>query len=510
MPTPQTKKKLNEAVRRLPHTPGVYLMKDRVGTVLYVGKAKDLKKRVSTYFQPSRKRQIAQPKVTAMIDLVHEVETIDVRTETEALLLEGRLIKEYKPKYNTDFTDNKQFLLVRVDIGAELPRFRLARNRKDDGARYFGPFVHAALLRKTLAQMRIKYGILLGDAHPVRLPDGRWLRYDDARSEIYHATEPVTPEQYRVFVDEACAFLEGKSREWLARLREKMAAAAEAREYEKAAELRDQVKAMEATLEPARRFTRTTLPLPNAPQEAMVSLQKSLALPTLPRHMECFDISHISGSFVVASMAYFAEGRPDRAQNRRYQIKSFVGNDDFRAMEEVVGRRYLRLKNEGRPMPDLVVIDGGQGQVHAAMKAFLFHGLEMPPLIGLAKKEETVIFSDGRDPLNLPHHDTGLRLLQRLRDEAHRLANGYNAQLRSRRIRETVLDEFEGLGPVRRKALLEHFGSLERLRKAGVDDLQQVEGIGPKLAVALHAFLRREPSPAPTQKGNLSAPLRLR
>lgn len=509
MPTPQTKKKINEAVRRLPHTPGVYLMKDRVGTVLYVGKAKDLKKRVSTYFQPSRKRQIAQPKVTAMIDLVHEVETIDVKTETEALLLEGRLIKEYRPKYNTDFTDNKQFLLVRVDVAAELPRFRLTRNRKDDGARYFGPFVHAALLRKTLAQMRLKFGILLGDARPVRLDDGRWVRYDDARAEIYRATEPVTVEEYREKVDAACAFLEGKSREWLAKLREQMAAAAEARQYERAAELRDQVQAMEATLEPARRFTRTTLPLSSAPEAAMAALQAALGLSTLPRHMECFDISHISGSFVVASMAYFADGRPDRAQNRRYRIKGYVGNDDFRSMEEVVGRRYVRLRDEGKPFPDLVVIDGGQGQVHAAMKAFLFHGLEMPPLIGLAKKEETVIFADGREPLNLPHHDAGLRLLQRLRDEAHRLANGYNAELRSRRIRETILDEFEGLGPVRRQALLGHFGSLERLRKASPGDLQQVEGIGPKLAAALHAFLRREPSAESTQKGNLSAPLRL-
>jgi excinuclease ABC subunit C len=444
-----------------------------------------------------------------MIDLVHEVETIDVKTETEALLLEGRLIKEYKPKYNTDFTDNKQFLLVRVDVGAELPRFRLTRNRKDDGARYFGPFVHAALLRKTLAQMRLKFGILLGDARPVRLDDGRWVRYDDARAEIYRATEPVTVEEYGEKVEEACAFLEGKSREWLAKLKEQIAAAAEAREYERAAELRDQVQAMEATLEPARRFTRTTLPLPSAPEAAMEALQVALALPALPRHMECFDISHISGSFVVASMAYFADGRPDRAQNRRYRIKGYVGNDDFRSMEEVVGRRYLRLRDEGKDFPDLIVIDGGQGQVHAAMKAFLYHGLEMPPLIGLAKKEETVIFADGREPLNLPHHDAGLRLLQRLRDEAHRLANGYNAELRSRRIRETILDEFEGLGPVRRKALLGHFGSLERLRKATPEDLQQVEGIGPKLAAALHAFLRREPSAEPTQKGNLSAPLRL-
>lgn len=488
MPTPQVKKKLAELVRHLPHTPGVYLMKDRFGTVLYVGKAKDLKKRVSTYFQPSRKRMIAQPKVVTMIGLVHDVETIEVKSETEALLLEGRLIKDYKPKYNTDFTDNKQFLLVRVDIKSELPRFRLTRNRKEDGARYFGPFAHAGLLRKTLAQMRVQFGIMLSDAKPVRQPDGSWLRYDDARAEIYNATEAVTAETYREKVEAACDFLDGKAREWLAELKARMKQASADLNFEKAAELRDIVDAMERTLRRTRKFTRLQLPT-HRDDEALSALQASLALEQPPRTMECFDISHISGSFVVASMVRFSNGKPNKQQYRRFRIRTFVGNDDFRAMEEVVGRRYLRLKQEGKRMPDLVVIDGGLGQVHAAMKAFLFHEIEQPPLIGLAKKEETVIFGDGRDPLNLPHHDAGLRLLQRLRDEAHRFANSYNAELRSRKIRETILDDFEGLGPVRRQALLEHFHSLERLRKASPEQLQAVEGIGPKLAAALHTFL---------------------
>jgi len=489
MPTSEAQKILREKVRKLPHSPGVYLMKDRFGTVLYVGKAKDLKKRVSTYFQPSRKRLIAQPKVATMIELVHDFEIIEVKSETEALLLEGRLIKDYKPKYNTDFTDNKQFLLVRVDVGSELPRFRLTRNRKDDGARYFGPFAHAGMLRKTLAHMRREFGILLGDARPVQQPDGRWLRYDDARSEIYGADKPISTEEYAECVERACEFLDGKAREWLADLKAKMAKAAEAQQYEKAAELRDIIQAMERTLERARRFTRLQLPT-NSDGDALSQLQAQLRLPRPPRAMECFDISHISGFFVVASMARFTEGKPDRAGSRRYRIRSFVGNDDFRAMEEVVGRRYLRLKNEGKAFPDLVVIDGGKGQVHAAMKAFLFHGLEMPALVGLAKKEETVIFPDDREPLQLPHHDPALRLLQRLRDEAHRLANRYNAELRSRKIRETILDEFDGLGPVRRKALLDHFGSLDKLRQADPAQLQAVEGIGPKLAEALYAFLQ--------------------
>ncbi len=177
---------------------------------------------------------------------------------------------------------------------------------------------------------------------------------------------------------------------------------------------------------------------------------------------------------------------------RRFKIKSFIGNDDYRAMEEVVGRRYRRMAEEGRPFPDLIVIDGGKGQVNAAWKAFLILDLTPPPLVGLAKKEETIIFSDGREPLNLPERDPGLRLLQRIRDEAHRFANTFNADLRTRLLRESVLDDFPGLGKVRRAALLEHFRSIDRLRQASPEEIADVRGIGPRMAQELHAFLRRE------------------
>jgi len=479
---------LKEKVRRLPDRPGVYLMKDRIGRIIYVGKAKSLKKRVSSYFQPSR-AWAQHPKIRALIETIADFDLIEVRSEPEALLLEGRLIKQWKPRYNTDFIDDKRFLLVRVDLAEPLPRFRLTRLRKDDRSRYFGPFPHSGLLRKTLAQMRRQFGILLGDAAPRALPDGAWQLYDDVRRELYGFPNAVTSEAYRLRVDEACAFLEGKSREWLDTLRAEMEAAAARREFEKAAELRDVVIALKETLAKTRRFERAD-PTARAPDETPLHLlQQALALPSLPRALECFDISHISGTFVVASMVRFADGRPEREGYRRFQIKTFIGNDDFRAMEEVVGRRYRRLRDEGRPFPDLVVIDGGRGQVAAALKAFLSLGLTPPPLIGLAKKRETVIFPDARPPLNLPLNDRGLQLLQRLRDEAHRFANTYNADLRSRKIRESVLDDFAGLGPVRRGALLAHFGGMERLRAAEVAAIREVEGFGPKLAAELHAFL---------------------
>lgn len=486
---PADRSKLKEKVRQIPHEPGVYWMKDRFGTVLYVGKAKDLKKRVSTYFQASRRGMVQQPKVAAMLPLIHDFDIHVVRSESEALLLEGKLIKDWRPKYNTDFTDDKRFLLVRVDVENPLPRFRLVRFRQAEQSLYFGPFAKAGLLRKTLAEMRLKFGILLGDAKPTRLEDGSWQLYDDIRAEIYGHANTVTAEAYLERVQEACAFLEGKAREWVVAIEAEMKAAAARQNFERAAELRDLYFALKGTVKRTRKFARDPI-RPNDTPAILDELAEVLQLEGPPRHIECFDISHISGTYCVASMVHFTDGQPDKAQYRRYQIQSFVGNDDFRAMEEVVARRYRRLFEEARPFPDLIVIDGGRGQVSAALKAFLGQSLEPPPLIGLAKKEETVIFDDAREPLQLPGNHRGRLLLQRLRDEAHRFANTYNAQLRSRRMRETVLNDFEGLGPVRRKALLGHFKTLEKLRSASPEALQAVDGIGPKLATQLHSFLQ--------------------
>ncbi len=480
---------LKEKVRALPDGPGVYLMKDRLGRIIYVGKAKSLKKRVSSYFQPGRARALRhQPKIRTLIEMIADFDILEVKSEPEALLLEGKLIKQWRPKYNTDFTDDKRFLLVRVNLEDALPRFLLTRYRKEDRARYFGPFAHSGLLRRTLATMRRQFGILLGDTRPLDLGGGRWRLYDDARAEIYGHPNEVTPADYRARVEAACEFLDGKSREWLAELRAEMSARAAKQEFEKAAELRDIVLALERTLARTRKFTRDLTRL-RPDEEALRALQEAVGLEAPPAHMECFDISHISGTFVVASMVHFTDGRPDKDHYRRFQIRSFIGNDDFRAMEEVVARRYRRLLEEKKPFPDLVVIDGGRGQVAAALKAFV--GLDaMPPaIIGLAKKQETIVFPDARAPLNLPLTHPGLNLLQRLRDEAHRFANTYNADLQSRRLKESILDDFSGLGAKRKAALLTHFGTIGKLRAATAAQIAEVDGFGPKLAGELHAYL---------------------
>ncbi len=469
-------------------------MKDRFGSILYIGKARDLKKRVSSYFQRGRRTHFEQPKIAAMVSLVRDLDIVEVRTETEALLLEGKLIKDWRPKYNTDFVDDKRFLLVRLDAREAFPRFRLTRLRREDGARYFGPFANGGLLRRTLAEMRKQFGILLGDTSaPTPIAGGELYRlYDDARAEIYGQANEITQADYAARLQAATDFLEGKARVWLADLHGKMLAAAEKRQFERAAELRDLLQAVELTTANTTRdrtFRRSPrLKNPQAAEGAR-ELGAALKLPAPPRTLECFDISHISGEFVVAAMARFVNGAPDKSGYRLFRIRGDIHNDDFRAMEQVVGRRYGRLHREQKSFPDLLVIDGGKGQVHAALKAFLALELTPPPFIGLAKREETIVFPDERAGLKLPPHSPALQLLQRLRDEAHRFANTYNAKLRSKKIRESLLDDFSGLGEKRQAALFKKFKNLTRLRSATAEELAETPGIGASMAARLKAYL---------------------
>lgn len=485
--------KIKEKVRQLPNKPGVYIMRDRLGRVIYVGKAKNLKKRVSNYFHSSKTQyfQDLQPKIAMMISLVDDFETIEVKSEVESLMLESQLIKQWKPKYNTIAKDDKRFLMVRVDIQNPLPQFRLVRNRTDNKSVYFGPFTNPHELKKTLQDLRLKYGILLGDTHPQKVGDNLFKLYDDIRGEIYGHCNEVSLSEYEERVNKACSFLQGKSQEYLEEIEKQMKRASVKQDYEKAALLRDLLFAIKKTLEPSRKFINPPLERKQPARDLVHFLGEAINLKKLPHNIECFDISHISGTFVVASMVHFTNGVADKNKYRRYKIRNSMGNDDYRAMQEVVARRYLHLYKEKSPLPDLVVVDGGRGQVNAAMSAFLAHDLVPPVIIGLAKKRETIVFSDERPNLNLPLSSPALHLLQRIRDEAHRFANSFNAELRSKKIRESVLDNFNGLGPVRKEALLKHFKTIANLRKAGIEQLQEVAGIGPKIAQELYSFLQK-------------------
>src|SRR5437764_3857147 len=342
MPTRKQKPDLTKKVHDVPHKPGVYLMRDRFNRVIYVGKARDLRKRVSSYFMPS-KLAVADLKTRAMLDAVWDFETHVVRSEAESVLLEGKLIKEYRPRYNISFRDDKRFLLVKVDLGEEWPRFRLARFKKDDSARYFGPYAHAGALRQTLNFMRKKFGVLTFGRGS---PSERELK--SSTYQVPMRLSEISAEQYRVRVAEACEFLEGHSRELMKALEDEMTSAATRLDFEKAAELRNMIEDLKRTTKPMRRFTRHSLPSAIDPEADVRALGDALQLPRQPVVMECFDISNISTTHVVASMVCFRNGLPDKDNYRRYRIRTVEGQDDFASMAEVVRRRYSRVLLEAR------------------------------------------------------------------------------------------------------------------------------------------------------------------
>src|SRR5438552_1998964 len=333
---------LQKKVHEVPHKPGVYLMRDRFNRVIYVGKARDLRKRVSSYFLPSKLAQ-ADLKTRAMLEATWDFETHTVRSDAESVLLEGKLIKEYRPRYNVSFRDDKRFLVVRVDMSEEWPRFRPARFKKDDGSRYFGPYAHAGALRQTLNFMRKKFGVLtFGRGAPTER---------ELKSSTYQVPvrlSEISAEQYRERVSQACDFLEGHSREMISTLESEMHKAAEKMDFEKAAELRNMIQDLRSTTRPTRRFTRGTLPSAIDPMADVQALAVALRLPDVPRVMECFDISNISTTHVVASMVCFRNGVPDKNNYRRYRVRTVAGQDDFASMAEVVRRRYSRILLEAR------------------------------------------------------------------------------------------------------------------------------------------------------------------
>jgi len=481
---------IKEALRKLPRSAGVYLFKDGQGAVIYVGKAKDLRNRVRAYFNPRLVAQDNRLKIRAMIRWIRRIETIVVKTEAEALILESRLLKEYKPKYNTDFVDDKRFFLIRVTADV-LPRFLLVRNRIDAQSNYYGPFVHGREVKKLYFELRKRYGILISDVAPKKLADGKYQLYDDARGEIFEHANVVTREEYVERVMKASAFLEGKSRAWKEDVVVKMNAAAQAHRYEEAAKWRDLLQAIQFTRNPEKKFLRDPMLKILDSSASLEALQDALKMTEPPRVIECVDISHISGSFVVASLVRFADGKPTKDFYRRFKIRGdeLTGpvNDDFAAMREVVGRYYRRLVDENHDLPSLIVIDGGAGQLKAALAAFIEHGIRPPMMIGLAKKNETFIFSDGRPPLTLPRTNEGLRLLQRVRDEAHRVANSFNAQWRAKQLKTTLLDDCPGIGPARKKLLFDKFKTLERLKRAPEEKLRKI--LGPKTAQVVRNYL---------------------
>lgn len=602
----------------IPDAPGAYLFRDRHGAVLYAGKAKSLRKRVTTYFLGD-----LSTRTRAMVDTAESVDWIVTDNEVEALMVEYSLIQKHQPRFNIRLRDDKSYPYLAITRSEEWPRATVMRGRRRKDNQYFGPYAHAYAIRQTLD--------LLIRTFQVRTCSNAKFRRHQAAGRpclLFHIERcsgpcvgEVTPEQYARHVDGLADFLAGDSDDIVRELKQEMSEAADSLEYERAARVRDRLQAVERALakqevasqtkedfdlfaveedeleaalvaltvrrgrvtgriatvldkvedvttaelmermllqvygddspppevlvqtlpdEPgvweewlaARRGSKVRLRVPmrgskrrlmetahtnareefarhrlrrssdhNARAKALRSLQDVLGLPEPPLRIEAFDVSTIQGSDTVASMVVMEDGLPRRNQYRRFKIRSVKGQDDFAAMEEVLTRRLAAyLEERSRPIedrgkfaypPSLLLVDGGAGQLSRAVKVVETMGLDIP-VAGLAKRMEEVYLPGHADPIRIPRGEDALYLLQRVRDEAHRFAVSYHRTLRGRRMVDSILDGVPGIGPVRKRALLKHFGSLKQIREASRDELAEV--VPQSVADTLHGHLQGERS----------------
>jgi excinuclease ABC subunit C len=573
----------------LPLVPGVYLMKDSADHILYVGKAKSLKKRVKSYF-----RNDLDPKTRVLMGHFHHLEYIVTDTEKEALILESNLIKKYMPRYNIRLKDDKRYPYIKV-TNETFPRVLITRRVMDDGSYYYGPFPEATALRRL-----VKFLKSLFKVRDCKRMDGPCLNY---QIDLCNAPcdKKISEDEYKKLVDNVSLFFEGKYDEIMDTLKTEMNQAATNHEYEKAAVFRDQLISVEDVLEKQKmEFTRSLdhdvlasasddelacvvvfsvregkiigkddflmsgaentseekiisaflkqyytgprhvpskiiipkkvddkklieewlsekreapvsieVPLEgveyrlvrmvsknasiilNHQKEvkgALLDLKKYLGIPRIPKRIEAFDISNISGKMAVGSMVVFENGAPKKSSYRKYKIQT-EGPDDYAMMREMLERRYKNLADDNN-IPDLVLVDGGKGQLNVATDVFRSLGVDDIPVIGLAKEFEHVFIPQTPSPLILPRNSEALLLLQRIRDEAHRFAVNYHKKLRSKELEKSILDEIPGVGNKRKIKLLNYFGDVTKIETASINDLAMVDGINRKLAVKIHHHMR--------------------
>jgi excinuclease ABC subunit C len=588
-----------EKVNNLTTQPGVYLWKDAKGHIIYVGKAVNLRNRVKSYVRHDANRAV---KVAAMISHAVDLETIVVANEMEALILENTLIKKHHPHYNIMLRDDKTYPYIKVTLQDDYPRVCMTRRVLRDGARYFGPFADAGAVHRVLKLMQRAFHIRTCRSLKADRPCLQYhMGHCDAPCVHY-----ITKADYQDLVRQAVDLLEGRNTPLIRELQQKMEAASEALEFEKAAAYRDQIEAIRViqsqqnivtqggdmdvlglasdagqtcvqiyTIRSGRLMGRETFSLDHSDDEtaadmteavidqyytaqsfiprdivvaavaeqedcerrlsqlkgqqvnviipqrgskkkllamaeenarvlleqrrlqwqhdtdktsgAVQALARVLDLPSLPERMECFDISHTQGIETVASMVVFENGQPARSEYRRFKLKTVQGKpDDFKSMAEIMERRY---NEKDWPVPDLIVIDGGKGQLHAALPVIRQAGCETP-VISLAKRIEEVFVEGRSDSIILSHHTPELQLLQAIRDEAHRFAITYHRHLRGKRSLVSILDHIEGIGPARRKALWQHFKTLDDMKKAEIEELAAVPGMTRQTAENVYYFFR--------------------
>jgi excinuclease ABC subunit C len=423
-----------DKVKTFPTAPGVYLMKDARGRVIYVGKAVNLRNRASSYFT----KQAAEDFRTAnLVPEIKDIDFIEADSEVDALLLEARLIKDIQPIFNTELKDDKTFPYLEIFIREEFPRVEFTRKPRPRGTKLYGPFTNARKLRGAIAvlQQVFRFRNCSLNIHQDE-EKWRWFR-PCLLASINQCTAPcnlrITRDEYRRDIRKLRLFLEGKKERLFRELRDEMTQAAKELKFEKAARLRDQIKALEnLNLRGDLREHAQPEVFQIDPRRGLKGLKKVFDLPTLPRRIEGMDIAHLQGGETVASCVQFIDGLPFKHGYKRFKIRTVDGVDDFASMREVVSRRFRRLQQEGGAYPDILLIDGGKGQLGAAMAALESIGVTPPFVCSLAKREEEIFLPGQSEPRILSKHSYGVRLLQYVRDESHRFAQSYHHLLRKK------------------------------------------------------------------------------
>ncbi|MBR3956388.1 MAG: excinuclease ABC subunit UvrC [Kiritimatiellae bacterium] len=430
---------IRERLKEVPNRPGCYLMRDRRGVIIYVGKAKDLRRRVSSYYRP---RANHAPKVRSMVDTVFDFEWMTVKNDAEALLTEAELIKRHKPHFNILMRDDKRYLALRGDSAAEWPRFSCVRTVKDDGAKYFGPFPSSPVVRTAKDFVEKRYGIRECKSECPCEEDHRHCLADVIRTCSAPCLGRISQDEYRARFEEACEFLAGHRPSVLSEVEAEMREAAEKGRYETAARLRDTLFALKEMTKV--HFVRTPPEMRRRNvEQGLKELAEAVGLKAPPRWIECCDISNLFGTHSVASLVVARDGMPDKRYYRHFRIKTIKGADDPRSMAEVVRRRFTHdtapgAKSLGLQKPDLFICDGGITQLRATRAALAELGIDDVPTVGLAERQEEIVFDDGRENLLLARDSEALFVCTRLRDEAHRFAITYHRHLRDKDLRDRL------------------------------------------------------------------------
>lgn len=423
-----------QKVKSFPHGPGVYLMKDAAGRVIYVGKAKNLRNRAGSYFH---KAAAEESRTARLVEEIRDIDYIQAESEVDALLMEARLIKDIQPRFNRELRDDKTFPYLEIAVHEEFPRVEITREPKPRGTKLYGPFTRAGSLRAAL-QVLQKIFRFRTCSLDIAEGDDRWRWFRPCLlASIQQCTAPcnlrISRDDYRKGIHRLQRFLDGEKKSLLEEMRREMAEAAKALRFEDAARLRDEIRLLE-TLDQRGKLDKHVQPevFPIDPKRGVAGLQKVLGLAGPPRTIEGVDIAHLGGQETVASLVQFIDGLPFKPGYKRYKIRTVTGVDDFASIYEVVARRFHRLAEEGEVFPDLLLIDGGKGQLHAAQAALAATGVSPPALVSLAKQEELLFVPDRDEPIRLGRRSYALRLLQYVRDEAHRSAQHYHHILRRR------------------------------------------------------------------------------